>query len=574
MKIHSNCPEGAGTGLRSTLLAATALALALAGATACAAKPDGDGSHDDLVALFDEFVDWRDPPVLTDTRVVGAGPGALPVYDSEYVAERREALAAMQARLHDMGVDGWDRPQQADWLTVRALMDEVDFILHVTRPWARDPNFYVDHLLRIAFTELPVSGEESDALQARLREIPPFLEQARANLTDVPGDYADIALFNLTTEDGVNAGHPRRPVPPPGLIGWYEDLLGRAQSEQSALTDDVRAALDAIRGYRDWLEANRDAMTAEAGVGRERLDWFLQHVKMLPYTADEIAVLARREMERQRAFLALERHRNRDLPELTLPASEEEYLQRLADTDAMIRDWLVADEIITIPDFVPTDWQEMGFNVPWVEREGPPNFWEQIQYRDPSPDHLHAVIPGHRFDGWVERYNERPVRGRISFGDRREGWALYLEDAALQLGLFDDNDRPRTRELTYIMGLWRAARTLGDVWLQTNEKSAQDTIDWWVEVTPYMDKGVARRYAYLRPSPAHGLHYTMGSLQMYRLLADRYMQLGDDFVLQDFHDEFMSRGRVPISLVRWDMTGLDDDADMLWNHTPLSELLD
>ena len=49
-------------------------------------------------------------------------------------------------------------------------------------------------------------------------------------------------------------------------------------------------------------------------------------------------------------------------------------------------------------------------------------------------------------------------------------------------------------------------------------------------------------------------------------------QLGDDFVLKDFHDDLMSRGRVPLALIRYEMTGYEDDVRELWDRTPLSEL--
>ena len=361
-------------------------------------------------------------------------------------------------------------------------------------------------------------------------------------------------------------------MPPDGTIGWYNDLLARSNKDQRDLSGEITAARDAVQAYHDWLVENRGRMTARNGVGEPALNWFLKHVKMIPYTADEIVVLAERELERLWAFYALERHRNRDLPEIQLPTSGEEYQERLATTDEQIRKFLVEEEFISIPDYIPVDWEEMGHNVPWIERSTPPNFWEQVQFRNPTPDHLHAVIPGHRFDTRVERHLNHPIR-QVSFGDRREGWALYLEEAALQAGLLDDQDQARTRELIYLFGIWRAARTVGDVRNQTNEWDVSDTHAFWMEQTPWLDEFVARRYSYLRESPGHTLHYTMGAFQMYRLLADRKRQLGDDFVLKDFHDEFMSRGRIPISVIRYEMTGFEDDMEKFWDPVPLSELL-
>lgn len=56
---------------------------------------------------------------------------------------------------------------------------------------------------------------------------------------------------------------------------------------------------------------------------------------------------------------------------------------------------------------------------------------------------------------------------------------------------------------------------------------------------------------------------------MQQLLADRKRQLGDDFLLKDFHDTFMAAGRLPMSLIRWEMTGLDDEVRDLWTRQPL-----
>lgn len=44
-------------------------------------------------------------------------------------------------------------------------------------------------------------------------------------------------------------------------------------------------------------------------------------------------------------------------------------------------------------------------------------------------------------------------------------------------------------------------------------------------------------------------------------------------MLQELHDEFMSKGRIPIALIRYEMTGYDKDVELFWQHPPLSEVL-
>lgn len=512
--------------------------------------------------MFAEFSEWKTPKAVD----------GIVDYSPQTVAKRRAELAAFQAQLPDFAVARWDRHQQVDYLAVRAQMDLQDFTLNITKPWARDPGMYVDELQRLAYTELPLDNSKLAPFQARLRTIPAYLAQARINLDSVAADYADLAIHSLSNGDGVGHGMPYRSVEPAGLIGWFADLRSRAEQQQPELLPDIDAAQQAIAGFRDWLVGARPTMTTAAGVGKPAYDWFLHHVRLMPYNSDEIVTLGERELERHWANYATERHRNRNLPELELPKSAEEYEAQLAGTDAKIRKWLKDEEIITIPDYIPESYQEVGFNAPWVVRPNGPMFWEQVQFRDVSPDHLHATFPGHRFDGMTGRRVTHPIRKLISDSGRTEGWGFYLEESALQLGLFDD--RPRTRELIYIFGLFRAARTIGDVKMQRNEMSVEQAMTFWKEWTPYLDDNVARVDAgiYIRRPPGYGMTYTIGSMQLQKLLVDRRRQLGDKFSIKDYHDYLMNTGRLPVSLLRYDLTGHDDEVRKLWAHVPLASL--
>ncbi|MDA0681307.1 MAG: DUF885 family protein [Proteobacteria bacterium] len=532
--------------------------------------PDGTGSYEDLVSLFQEFLEWKDPARargnVPNRDIAGRATEVYPDYGKDAVNSRREKMRQFQERLEDMAVVDWELHQQVDYLAVRSRFDQHDFILNVSRPWSRDPGFYVDQVLRITFTDLPLSNGEAAVLRTKLQAISLLFEQAKSNLTEVAADYADLAVFNLTNADGVGHGYPYRSTPPPGVIGWYTDFLNRAGAQQPELREDIAAAKKSVEGFGDWLTEHRSSMTGNGGVGREKFDWYLKHVKLMPYNAADIVTLGKRELDRLWSVYALEQHRNRDLPKIELPTSAEDYATRISKTDKKIRAFLVENDIITIPDYI----DELGTNVPWIVRPDGPNFWEQVQYRNPTPDHLHAVIPGHRFDGVVEQHNAHPIRGKITSGARAEGWGVYLEEGIMNAGLLDD--MPRVRELIYVFGIFRAARVPADVWLQLNEMTVSEVVEWWMERTPWLDENVARVDAeiYLRRPPGYGLGYMIGMLQMQHLVADRKRQLGDDFDLKEFHDEFMSAGRLPLSLIRWEMTGLADEVGDLWKRERLN----
>jgi hypothetical protein len=553
-----------------TLIAAALLCAVLAPSIQANSIPAGAGSYEDLVELLDEFLDFRDPDGDEPRQIIRdeAGQAIDPIadYGEESIAWRREQMRQFQARIDDMNVAAWDRPRQVDYLAVRSRLNQEDFILQISRPWARDPGFYVDRMLRVTFTELPVEGAAKADFLARIRAVPVLVGEARKNLDDVAADYADLAIHNLSNADGVGHGYPYRAVPPAGVLGWYDDLLERAVGQPELLAD-IHAARAAVAEFDGWLRAQRPQWTAPAGVGEAAFDWYLAHVKLMPWTSSELIELGRRELDRLWADYALERHRTRGLPELEPAASADDYQRRIDATDRRIRDFLVKQSIITVPDDIGV----LDTNAPWIVRPGGRNFWEEIQFRDPSPDHLHAVIPGHRFDGIIASRQDHPVRSKIYSAARVEGWATYLEEAMLQAGLFED--QPRVRELIQIFGIFRAARVPADVWLQTRRMNVAEVVDYWLERVPYLDANVARVDAeiYLRRPPGYGIGYTIGALQMERLLADRKRQLGDGFNLQTFHDQFMAAGRLPLSLVRWDMTGLDDEVRQFWPRVPMPE---
>lgn len=550
---------------RAVTLAATLLLFAVNAAVA-STPPQGRGGYDDFVAVFADFRVARLPSAWNANFNDPSSPNhGLMDYGPRAVAERLATLDRLRARLDDMNVAAWPRERQSEYLAVRALFDQQEFLLRVSRPWARDPGFYVDQLQRFAFTPLPAEGTRLQRLQQELDAVPAIVAAAQQTLDDVATDYARLALHNLRNTDGVGHGHPYRPVPPAGVIGWYEDLLGRARSTQPGLVPAVERALDAVRGFDGWLEQRMPEFRGKAGVGKARYDWYLKHAKLIPHTADELVLLSVMEWERVTGWYAIARHRNRGLTEIEPAPTAEEYARRIAATDRNIREFLVRERILTIPPFVG----ELDTNAPFIERATGPNFWEYVQFRDPHPDHLHAVIPGHRFDALVERNNPHALRAAISDGVRAEGWGVYLEEAMLQAGVVAD--RPRVDELIYLFGIFRAARVPADVGMQRNEMTVEQAVRYMRERTPFLDEDVARVDAeiYLRRPPGYGIGYTVGYLQMRKLLADRRWQLGERFVMQQFHDDFLSRGRLPLSLLRWEMTGLDDEVRRLWSHEPI-----
>ena len=75
-----------------------------------------------------------------------------------------------------------------------------------------------------------------------------------------------------------------------------------------------------------------------------------------------------------------------------------------------------------------------------------------------------------------------------------------------------------------------------------------------------MDYQTARAEAvFFASMPGQAITYQIGKLQIHRFLADARQKLGAGFNLRHFHDYLWKNGNLPVSLLRWEYLGLDDE---------------
>ncbi|UNK80379.1 DUF885 domain-containing protein [Sphingopyxis granuli] len=543
--------------LAAALTAMPLLSLAAAAPLAAqeqAARPD----HAALVALYDAFRAFVPPPMVK----------GVPDYSPPAMARQYEELKRFQARLAAIDDSGWPVSERVDYMVVLAEMRGLEFQHRVVQPWKRDPAFYSTTNLgfgpkmhgAIAIPKLPLPKDKLAEFTARLNAVPEALRQARVNLTEPRGDLARLAIAQKQVE-----------------VNVYGELAARAAQVQPALVAPAKRAQAAAAEFKAWLESIEAGLPAHGGVGRDNYAWYLKNVLLLPYTPEDIAVIGEREYQRQVAFLKIEEHRNRNIamPEPVQTRAEFDAKRKAEDEDLLrfLRD----GDWVTIPDYVQHDPEEGPYQFPFEKDPAKPglfdpplhlHFFFQAEFRDGRPLRAHN-LPGHAFDALQAARDTRPIRGkpRLFFvnGLRNEGWAFYLEEMILQAGLLED--RPKTREIDYILGAKRAARILPELKMQANEWTWKQANASLIARTPkWMEPGDAVAQfdieLYLR-QPGYGIGYYMGKVELEKLLADVAMQEGDRFDIKSFHDRFRAAGSIPISLIRWEMTGRDDEVRAL-----------
>jgi uncharacterized protein (DUF885 family) len=192
---------------------------------------------------------------------------------------------------------------------------------------------------------------------------------------------------------------------------------------------------------------------------------------------------------------------------------------------------------------------------------GPREFFGEVDHHDPQVMRTHGY---HWFDKarMVNEPHASPIRrGPLLYNifiTRTEGHATGWEEMMLEAGMFDH--RPRSRELIYILLAQRAARAQGDLRMHARQATLEqaaafasaNTPRGWLSLEGSLVR--AEQHLYLR-QPAYGTSYLIGKIQIERLLAERRRQLGAGFTMRRFMDEFDAAGLIPISLIRWELTG-------------------
>lgn len=166
---------------------------------------------------------------------------------------------------------------------------------------------------------------------------------------------------------------------------------------------------------------------------------------------------------------------------------------------------------------------------------------EAIAYHEGNPGHHMQVSIAQELAG-VPRF--RSQGGFISaFG---EGWALYSELLAKEMGAYED---PYSDFGRLTNEMWRAIRLVVDTGIHSKGWSEQQAVDYFLENSPMPETTVrseVRRYFVL---PGQATSYKIGMIRIQELRAMAERELGEDFDIRGFHDTVLGGGAVPLNIL-------------------------
>jgi uncharacterized protein (DUF885 family) len=161
-------------------------------------------------------------------------------------------------------------------------------------------------------------------------------------------------------------------------------------------------------------------------------------------------------------------------------------------------------------------------------------------------------VPGHHLQiALALQARDLPEFRRLSAGWLAnafvEGWALYTERLADELGLYDD-DLARYGMLGY--QAWRACRLVVDTGLHHLRWTRDQAIEFFFENVGLTERETLNEVDRYIVWPGQALAYKVGQREIESIRREQEKRLGPDFDVRQFHDALLAHAGVPLSTLR------------------------
>ena len=161
---------------------------------------------------------------------------------------------------------------------------------------------------------------------------------------------------------------------------------------------------------------------------------------------------------------------------------------------------------------------------------------------------FHEGVPGHHFQVMLalESPDVPPIRRRAGYSAYTEGWALYAETLADEIGTYEGNPLGR---IGYLQSLqFRATRLVVDTGIHHKRWTKDEAIDWMVGATGFARGRATREIVRYCAAPGQALSYKIGHTRWVALRDAVKAKQGAAFDIRQFH-EILRLGAMPLVLL-------------------------
>lgn len=538
-------------------------ALACAAGTLLVAAAPGDSAK--FEALVDQFVKNR------DGREGDLSAEAI----RQRVANQKTMLAAVTA----IPAPALSPEQRIDQLVLRGQLEGNIFEADTLRRWETNPELYVQFggVTNAMAQEGGTPEERAARVVASLRAATRTLALARQNLKNPVKSFTEGAMYQATEWIGSLRTE----------VAAYATTAGPGQASIEQADAEAIAALESFIQY-----LKTDVMPRSNGsfaVGRESYGYLLKHRWYMNDSLEEILARGTRafaetetlaqqvanRLEPGKSWVEVYEHLKDDHP----PADrlKEEYQAKIEAAQAYVK----AHDIVTLPEgehVITID------TPPAMRRSSPFGTFRSVgpfeknllgklvltpiedsltpdQRTDRLRSHhrawipiiaVHEAYPGHHVQALKANENPRLLRRIVHESIFSEGWGLYCEEMMYEQGFLKGDDV----RLTQLRNrLWRAARVIIDVGLQTRTMTFEQGVQFLVDKVRFERYAAELEVGMYTRRPTMVLGYLIGMTDIQAMRAAWEKKYGKPARPKDFYDKLLRIGAIPPSLVRAELLG-------------------
>lgn len=530
----------------------------------------------------------RDPEYLTELGIAesfGLRNDQLTNISDAYIRETFELQAAILALLREYDRESLTPEQKISYNVYEWYLDDLvrqQEFMYYDYPVTHFITGIQNELIHF-FTDIhPVtSKQDAEDYIARLQQVNTKFDQLIEGLTlreqagVIPPKF--IVQWSLYDIGRIARGSAQY-LPFYTTFEEKVDALELSTEEKQNLLEDAEKAIDqsvipAFQALKDYLEYLESIAPTDDGVwqfpkGDAYYEYALRHHTTTDMTADEIHELGLQEIDRIHAEMRV------IFDQLGYP--EDKSLSELFDRVISEGGYVFGSQVVeTYEDLIKEADQNLGaafdihpaaeviviggpiggFYVPGsLDGSRPGAFYASLSGSEPLYGMptlaYHEAIPGHHFQISIAQELELPFfRGDVLFTGYAEGWALYAERLAWELGWYHDDPHGNLGRLQY--EVFRAARLVVDTGIHAKGWTYDQALQYMVQTVGFdpdvvnLEFEVSRYVAW----PGQATAYKVGMLKILELRQKAEEELGDQFDITEFHRVILTNGSMPLEIL-------------------------
>lgn len=485
--------------------------------------------------------------------------------------------------------------ERTDYFLLKGMLESRQWYFSEFKSWEWWPSSGVGGRIDLILNRDKEMPKKARDLYELLSKIPAYFSQCRRNLTDPSFEHTKLTIQQLEGSRDLFSVKLAQFIE---QLNTHNDPLSvMLQSKMPAM---VKRASDAMENYRDHLQykvvevINTDPNRRDFRIGKEMYADKFKHDIAGQFTAAEIFDYGLKEKKSIHNKMQVitgqlwPQYFDTENPNPSLEdvgkliaevaenhVSREDYFEAIQNQISELEAFVSEKDLIWLDPEKPLKVRETpgymrGIAGASISAPGPYEKMRPTFYNVTPLDHyseeeaesylreynhyilqilnIHEAVPGHYTQLMYANESPSLIKSLFGNGTMIEGWACYVERMMLEEGY--GNNAPEMWLMYYKWNLRELCNMLIDIGVHAEEMTQEDVMDILVNEAFQESAEAEGKWKRVQYTSVQLCSYYTGLIEILQLREDVKTDLGEDFSLKAFHEEFLSYGSAPVKYIR------------------------